>query len=544
MAGLLEIGLSNAAMAGVLAVLAAVLCRLYRRPAFAHGLWLVVLLKLVTPPLVPVPLPWFDAPETAEPSAADPVAVFLPAEDGRTHSVNPVDAPLPEQAEAPVLPSQPSIAGAAGGGGIFPVSWWTSILLLWLAGSLCAVICIVRSVSRFQGLLRYARPADPGLQDLVRELAGKLKLTRLPQVWLVPGIVSPMLWAVGGRPRLLLPAQLLERLDRDQLRTIVLHELAHWRRRDHWVRLVELVVLCLYWWNPVVWWVRAELREAEEQCCDAWVIATLEGADRTYAMALLQTVAFLSSARLPLPVSASGIGRVTHLRRRLTMIMNGQKRRSLTWAGCAGLLGFGMLFLPLLPVRAQQAETKKDRPAAVEVQVEGLQLFIGDDGPADKEAVELLKKALKILVEKKGAGKQPEGKASRVGNSEETRKARAEVDALARQVAEKRRELEATETRLRAAQARLANLQGPTTIQVPQLRWIIRDGKKGDGKAKVIMLIQKDGKPFSGTIQLGGLKLQKNQADPLQMRLERLLREVEELRQQIRQRDTKAKGKN
>ena len=59
MSTLLGIGLANAVMAAVLAVLAAVVGRVWRKPALRHGLWLLVLLKLVTPPLLPLPiLPW------------------------------------------------------------------------------------------------------------------------------------------------------------------------------------------------------------------------------------------------------------------------------------------------------------------------------------------------------------------------------------------------------------------------------------------------------------------------------------------------------
>jgi beta-lactamase regulating signal transducer with metallopeptidase domain len=81
-----------------------------------------------------------------------------------------------------------------------------------------------------------------------------------------------MLWAVLRRPRLLLPAGLWDDLDEAQRDTLIAHELAHLRRRDHWVRLVEVAATVLYWWHPAVWWARRELREAEEQCCDAWVV--------------------------------------------------------------------------------------------------------------------------------------------------------------------------------------------------------------------------------------------------------------------------------
>src|SRR5712692_7486203 len=58
MSTILEIAVSNAVVASLLALLAAGISRWYRRPALAHSLWLLVLLKLVTPPIIPVQTSW------------------------------------------------------------------------------------------------------------------------------------------------------------------------------------------------------------------------------------------------------------------------------------------------------------------------------------------------------------------------------------------------------------------------------------------------------------------------------------------------------
>src|SRR5262249_2445318 len=182
-----------------------------------------------------------------------------------------------------------------------------------LAGSVGWLSLTAFRTWRFRRLLRHARPASEALRDQVGRLARKLGLARCPEVLVVHGRVSPMLWAVGGGPRLLLPAGalarllaagLLARLGQEERATLLAHELAHLRRRDHWVRWLELLATGLYWWHPVVWWARRELREAEEQCCDAWVVWALPRSARSYATALLECVDFLSDAPVPLPVGA------------------------------------------------------------------------------------------------------------------------------------------------------------------------------------------------------------------------------------------------
>jgi beta-lactamase regulating signal transducer with metallopeptidase domain len=341
---LLDLGLRNAVGATVLALVAAGVGLVCRRPALRHTLWLLVLLRLLVPPLWDVqlltgPIPQSDvAPEVGR--------FFKPS--GRIEN--------PSHEPALPLPDDPESAPAAAPDPPAPVTrtdWRPVVLVLWLAGSLLWWLLAAVRLRRFSRLLRYARPAPPALQEQARGLADRLGLARCPGVWLLPAPVSPMLWALAGRPRLLLPAALWEHLDAEQQDTLLAHELAHLRRRDHWVRRLELVVLGLYWWHPVAWWARRELHEAEEQCCDAWVVWALPSAARAYATALLETVTFLSRSRPALPATASGAGRVRPLKRRLTMILRGTPSRTLTWGGVLAVAALAALLLPLWPTWAE-----------------------------------------------------------------------------------------------------------------------------------------------------------------------------------------------
>jgi beta-lactamase regulating signal transducer with metallopeptidase domain len=357
---LLSIVLSNAVAAAILALLAAITGAVCRRPALVHGLWLLVLLKLVTPPLLRIPI----ALPTPEPSQVE-VAAFVADEPAPETIPPPLEQPavvlvLPTTAEdepaastnAPTAPPAPAPADL--------LLWPRILLLVWLAGSLAWFVLAVVRLGRFRRLLRFARRAPAMLQERAARLSRRLGLSRCPRVDLLPGRIAPMLWAVGGAPRLLVPANLLTALSVEQLDTLFVHELAHLRRRDHWVRALEFVVMGLYWWHPVVWYARRELREAEEQCCDAWVVSTLPGAGRTYATALMDTLDFLSTARPAVPPLASGIGHVHDLKRRLTMIMRGTTPRALSWPGCLVMLALGVFFLPMLPALQAQAPDKEN----------------------------------------------------------------------------------------------------------------------------------------------------------------------------------------
>jgi beta-lactamase regulating signal transducer with metallopeptidase domain len=488
---LLDLGLGNALGAAVLALLVLPSRWLCRRPAVIHSLWLLVLLKLIAPPFLPIPLSWQ--------AAAEPRPTPMPVEereDVRLPVTMEPSPDVPRREEVPLTPSVP-----------WSLSWRLVVGFVWATGALLWWGVAGWRIARFQRLLRHALPAPVPIQRQAAELAGRLGLRRCPEVTFVIGPVSPLLWAVCGRPRLLLPAELWERLSGDQRDAILVHELAHLRRRDHWLRRLELLVLGLYWWHPVVWWARRELREAEEQCCDAWVVAVLPTAAREYALALVETVTFLSPVRAALPLAASGIGQVQRLKRRVTMILRGKVSRSLSWVGVVAVLGMAVLLpLGLVWPQAHAAEDEPaDRPTAVDEPAPRQDPLPHDAArfplPEERgsrqalEQIQNVRDEIELLEAQRDIKramlqaaetdlKQAEVAAalvremSRAGNVTEQaqRTAEAKIATAREQVRVKEAELKEAEIRLRQAQRRLAQLQhaAPTSEMAENLAWAER----------------------------------------------------------------------
>ncbi len=232
------------------------------------------------------------------------------------------------------------------------------------AGAGTVLFIAVRQIVQFERSLRHAEPAGDALRNGVARLAKQVGLNRPPEAFLLEGAVSPMLWGFGRRPRLLLPRQLMARLEDDAAETLILHELAHMRRGDHWVRMLELLCQCVYWWHPLVWWGRKQLRIVEEECCDAFVVEHCQGGG-VYARALVETVDFLSARPKALPPAASGMGNLEYLKRRLTMIIEGGVSARLAGLPKFLLLTAAVVCLSVLPrLVAQTAE--KQSPSKTE----------------------------------------------------------------------------------------------------------------------------------------------------------------------------------
>src|SRR5262249_24221625 len=119
---------------------------------------------------------------------------------------------------------------------------------LWVVGSVVWFGLAAVRIWRFQRLLRFAVPASDSIQAEVDDLAERMNIGQVPEVCLVPGRISPLLWAFGGKARLVLPRELWWQLEPEQRSTLLAHELAHARRRDHWIRWLEFVSVGLYWW--------------------------------------------------------------------------------------------------------------------------------------------------------------------------------------------------------------------------------------------------------------------------------------------------------
>ena len=356
---LLRIALWNVALGAALAALALAVSRSVRRPGLAHVLWVLALLKLLTPPIWTIGI----ATPGERPAVSDTGRARLP----------PSRSPIEELGSAGASPSR-IVAGSQDTASLAqPPSSKTfkrrlipAVLTLWGLGS---VACLTISLTRIRQFRRAIRDAvaDGRVQRRVDELARAIGLSKAPTAWLVPGRVCPMVWWTLGRPKLLLPVRLWSELNDEKREALIVHELAHLKRHDHWVRVVELLATVLYWWDPLVWWARHELRIAEEQCCDAWVARALPASGAAYASALVDAIEFvwssgsISSPRLP--ALASGTGEFRHLQRRLVMIQQGTGIRPLGWTGFAIICG-AALALPLSLTRGQSASHQVSGPSA------------------------------------------------------------------------------------------------------------------------------------------------------------------------------------
>lgn len=144
--------------------------------------------------------------------------------------------------------------------------------LLWLCGSVFQFIRLSHSLIRYRTLKKTLEPA--GHKRLEAVLAGLRKIygkRDFPQVFTSDRIISPCSQGIRN-PKIIIPRQLLADSDKDELETILFHELFHIHHKDHLFSLLPVFVRILFWWNPLANSVISRHSSAREFICDNEVI--------------------------------------------------------------------------------------------------------------------------------------------------------------------------------------------------------------------------------------------------------------------------------
>ncbi|MEM6769329.1 MAG: ankyrin repeat domain-containing protein, partial [Bacteroidota bacterium] len=193
------------------------------------------------------------------------------------------------------------------------------IVTLWLMGVLILQLRFIGQLAFLQRVKNYGTERFPArLAPMLQELEDKLGITK-PVRYLTSFRVSSPFTAGWLRPAVLFPGGLLGHLDEAQLRTIIAHELAHIKRYDFLVNLIQTMLCILFFYHPAAWWISARIDEEREHCCDDLAIEAT-GEPVGYARTLLQ----LKETELAKSSLAMGLlGKGDGFKDRITRLLSG-----------------------------------------------------------------------------------------------------------------------------------------------------------------------------------------------------------------------------
>ncbi|KAA1262018.1 BlaR1 peptidase M56 [Rubripirellula obstinata] len=349
--------------ATLIAVIAIIVGRYCDRPAIAHRLWLLALIRIMLPPMF-----------------AFPLTVWAPSS----------------------LRSLPDAALSNSGLQNLNLDWGACLIAVWCLGSLMMLVWVCRSASRMRRLIEYRGRFDLSATKVLHQSVADPLETSLPknfpEVWLVDAFVSPMLYCdtafgfsrscrLSDKPIIVFPRTLWNQMDRQSRVVLLKHELAHWSRRDQWVRWIEVIAMVFLWWHPLVWIARRQIESCEERCCDAAATTGQPEQRRVYAEAILQTLDFLcepfepNRSEVQARPLGSGLSSLPIVEHRLYKIMRpiGLAGQNVLKSAAIGTCCIAAMIVALTPVSpaisiqiapAASAKVTADRPLGVKSNVE------------------------------------------------------------------------------------------------------------------------------------------------------------------------------
>jgi len=240
--------------------------------------------------------------------------------------VEPVSAPSTNSAQpddsAHFKSSLPSRGGS--------LSATAAFCAIWVAGCCCFIALAVWRYRKWGHWITDAATVnDPKFLAMFDSARRTMGVRRSVAALAVPQIASPAVFGLR-QPRLLLPPGVVSRLTDAELRMVILHEMAHVRRKDTWLNVVLIAVQFLHWFNPLVWLAHRRIRADIELLCDDMVMARLNPEERPgYGRLLLKLIEEISPGEELYSSAVPVVGNKHEIKRRIIMIKNhGQKHRA------------------------------------------------------------------------------------------------------------------------------------------------------------------------------------------------------------------------
>ncbi len=362
------------ATAGLVSVL------LRRRSAAArHLIWTLALLSALVLPVLSLALPRWQV-GMFELSVASSEQVAPSFQSAASNSpVSPRSAPPLKHSGSVRLEADQQTSQTSAASQLLPakwqmprISWPAALLLTWLlgAGAILGRLALGLIAVRWMSRRTERVDAAPWLAQ-AQALAAELGIS--PRIMFLRSgrAAMPMAWGIV-RPAVLMPSD-ADHWPADRLRIVLLHELAHVKRRDCLTHVLAQIACAAYWFNPLAWVAARHVRTERERACDDLVLASgTRGAD--YADQLIEVARVMRAGRFPAVLAGASLAMAhrSQLEGRLMAILDPSVPRS----GISGLrtalatLAFSVAVMPLAtlqPWTVAAAGASAQAPAAAAI---------------------------------------------------------------------------------------------------------------------------------------------------------------------------------
>ncbi|HEX5733003.1 MAG TPA: M56 family metallopeptidase [Blastocatellia bacterium] len=201
---------------------------------------------------------------------------------------------------------------------------YCALTLIWVVGCAALLWAWLTRRARLAQKMRVGTEISQGsLYDTLERARAKLKIARPIKLLVSPQVIVPGVWRTR-RPVIALPQNVASHLSEEEVEAMLMHEMVHVARWDNLASNLNMLLCCLFWFNPLIWLIDRRLLAEREAACDEKVIE-LGASSTVYAASLLKVFRFSIGWKIAGLSSATG----SDLERRVKNIMAGQTNKRL-----------------------------------------------------------------------------------------------------------------------------------------------------------------------------------------------------------------------
>jgi beta-lactamase regulating signal transducer with metallopeptidase domain len=291
------------------------------------------------------------------------------------------------------LPLLNVVKGAPGrsGGAVWAVTvpnrWATYIVAAWAVIALVGLSRVASGLWQLRKVRTGSEIIDPvSLDSVLQKTLGEFQPSgRMARLAVSEKISVPA--AIGFfHPMIVLPQWALKELSSAELNSILIHEMAHLRRRDDWTNLAQKVLRAVLFFHPAVWWVERQLSLAREMACDDIVLSRTAN-PRAYAECLVN-VAERSFMRRGLALAQAAVSKMRQTTLRVSQILDGNRSAATrVWKPALGLVAVASGVLVAGLARAPELVAFRDSAPAAAMASVTVPTSLPNSAPRAAEAV-------------------------------------------------------------------------------------------------------------------------------------------------------------
>lgn len=205
----------------------------------------------------------------------------------------------------------------------------SGIWILCFIGAIGALVLCLGFWHRLNRLFQLAGDTHPEVQSDLNTIATELGVKRPVSLFLATLNVSPFSYGFG-KPKIVLPGRLIEKLSKEEIHLILRHEVHHIQRLDFLTNVMQKAVRIAFFYNPFVHWLDRLIELDRELLCDQAVLKTSSCTKRAYAELLIRVAEFVNQQPMLSP-QVTFHSKQTHLRKRLTNMKTNYLSHPASW---------------------------------------------------------------------------------------------------------------------------------------------------------------------------------------------------------------------